>query len=608
MKQYKNINEVDKKYKFDLDDILKGKTINQLFDEYKILFNELINIKDSKYENIENFINSFSISYKTGILANKINNYINNNINRELTNSKWKQLEIQWNQINTELNEKMGSEINRFYKNIQKIKEWIKDERLSSQRKNINQQIEMFEHKLSDEIEEYLVKTANANPSYESVFSLITDSESKFEKPVDSKNKKHKLTPASRLKLMKSDDALLRKNTVKNWQKAFLQHKESLANLLHQQFTNIATEAKIRKYKNSVEMLTIDDKITDNLLLKLFDRVSSLKTLIKRKDEYFKKFYKAKFKEKYNPKYDSYRELTKIKSTYTIEEMQNLVSEALKPFGDEYNSIINKAINENWIDYMTIDNKISGAYSIGETYGIDKKYILMNFDGDLSSVETLAHELGHSLHSYFSDKNNDFENSQYPIFLAEIASIFNELMLYDYLLKTTNSNLLKFKILENMIDGFIGTVFRQTLWANYEYNLYKSVENFTVNASYDSISKLYYDNLQKYSYKKNKYKKDEMIACVTVPHFYYGFYVYKYAIGQLVANYFFANYKTQGSAYLQTYIKNFLSMGDKNMPLETLKNIGVDLNDDNFYKIGFSYFEQLINEWIKIGKKIFKIK
>lgn len=607
MKQYKNVNEVEKKYLFDLDFLLQGQKIEQLFDLYIQKCEYFIEIKDSKYDDIDSYLDYLDKNVEISILANRISNYLSNSSNRELTNSTYSELSNKWDFMLQEISEKLGSETVRFYRNIDKIKTWINDPRMLPYKKDLIEQIDSFKYKLDDNIEEFILKQSQCSPNYEGIFDLITDAELDYGFPLDSKGKKHKLSPAVRIKFMKSDDGALRKNTYINYKKAHLRHKDSLANLLFQQFNTIATDAKIRGYKNSIHMLTYSDKIDDELLQSLFNRVSSLKTTIAKRNKWLKRFYEAKYKTKFNPKYDSMRELVKVKSTYTVEQMKDIVLEALKPFGDEYYSTIKKAYEQNWIDFMTIDNKMSGAYSIGSTYGIEKKYILMNFDGDLRSVETLAHELGHSMHSYFSDKNNDIYNASYPIFLAEIASIFNEMMLYDHLLKHSNSNLFKFKIIESMIDGFIGTVFRQTLWANFEYDLYNAVEKGEVGPSYDAIAKIYYQNAQKYSSKKHKFNKDDQYAAVTVPHFYYGFYVYKYAIGQLVANFFYAQYKNKGKDFLDNYIQNFLSAGGKDWPLKILASIGVNLKDENFYKVGFSYFEELVDQYIELGKKIFKI-
>ncbi|WP_027121239.1 oligoendopeptidase F [Mycoplasma leonicaptivi] len=605
-KQYKNHSDVPSEYKWDLEDILQGKSIEEIIDEYKNIFKQRIQTKETKYQTIEAYIADLKLSEKQSVLVNKIDNYISNNLSSDLTNAKYLKLENEFKNISHDLLSEFGSETNRFFKNIEKLKLWKEDPRLKSYKIHIEETIKEFKHKLDDNIEEYLLQTSIGTPDPHSIFSILTNSELDYGFIEDSKGNKHKLNKTNRVKFSKSDDKKLRKGAYQNFWNAYLKHKDSLSEILFQHFKAITTDAKIRKYKSAVDMLTSSDKVSDEILQKLFLKVAQSKHLAKKYNDNYKKFYKQKFNEKMEV-WDTSRELLNIKSSYTVHEMNDIVQKALKPFGEEYSKQIEKALTQNWVDYMSTETKRGGAYSIGGTYGIDKKYILMNFEGTLSSVETLAHELGHSMHSYYSDKHNDIQNASYPIFLAEIASIFNEFMLFDYLLKSTKSDAFKFKILSSIISGFFGTVNKQILWANFEYDLYKGIADGSVSSSYESISKVYFENAKKYSNKKShKYTVKDNLQCIYVPHYYYGFYVYKYAVGQLVASYFFKQYQNQGKKALENYIANFLSAGGSDYPLNILKKVGVDLLDDNFYKEGFSYIENLINQWIKLGKKIFK--
>ncbi|ADE19689.1 oligoendopeptidase F [Mycoplasma crocodyli] len=611
IKQYKKYEDVPKEYKWNLEAILQNKTLEEALEDYSELFKKRILVKDSKYNNIENYLEDVKLSEELTMLEFKISNYISNNLNTEVTSSKWLSYEQKWQHLNSELSKEMGSESNRFFKHIDKMKIWKDDPRLKTYKILIENSIEDFKHKLSDEVEEYIIKTSIGYPSPSQIFEILTDSELDYGFVKDSKGKKIKLTRANRLKLLKSEDKEVRKNTYLNYSKAYLNHKSSLSSTLYQHFNSLVTEAKVRKFDSTVAMLTHEDRISDQNLKYLFEQVSKKSYVIGKYRKFHKLFYEAKFKEKYN-KWDSLRELVNVKSEYTVEEAKDLVSKALLPFGKEYSDVINKAMNESWIDFMCVNSKRSGAYSIGGSYGLDKKYILMNFNGDLSSVETLAHELGHSMHSYFSDTRQNLVQSQYPIFLAEIASIFNESMLFDYMLKNSDNDSLKFKILDTMISGFIGTVWRQIEWANYEYDLYKTIEEGQPANNWDSISKIYFNNQKKYSTKQSKkepkYNETDLYGAIFVPHYYYGFYVYKYAIGQLCASYFFEKYKQEGVNYLNKYINNFLSAGCSDYPLEILKNVGIDLNDESFYNYGFNYLEGLIDEWIKLGKKLFTKK
>ncbi|AKO50360.1 oligoendopeptidase F [Mycoplasmopsis bovis] len=605
MKQYPSYDKVNDEYKWDIESILEGQSFDYWLDKYVSVFKQLIEIKDSKYSSIESFIAGLKINEQMEIVANKLHNYISNKTNINLTDSKAQEMALKFDSANEELNKQYGSEINRFFKNADKLKSWVNDERLKSYKKMLTDTLDSFNHKLSNDVEDYLTEVAFGEPNLDDVFSILTDAELRYDDVLDSKNKKHKLDPISYSKMLKSDDATLRKNAVLQYRKAKLQHKESLANMLIQTFKNISVNAKVRKYKDSINMLTYEDKVNDEILLKLFSNIASLKNDIAKYWKHYKKYYEAHFNEKFRPLYDANRDIFKVKNKYSVEEAKDIVYNALLPFGSEYSDTIKQAYKEKWVDFMSVKNKLSGAYSIGNSYGIDKKFILMNFDGELNSVETLAHELGHSMHSYFSDKNNDITNASYPIFLAEIASIFNELILYDYLIEKSSSKIEKFTIYGHIISGFFGTTVTQAKWANYEYELYKKVDLNEVAPNYEEVSKIYYETLKKYYKKPRKYKKEEQIAAVTIPHFYMGFYVYKYAIGQLVANHFYTQYKMYGKEFLNKYINNFLSAGNRDYPLNTLKNMGIDLTSDQFYKSGFAHFHECLNQWIKLGNEIF---
>ncbi|MCP4336738.1 MAG: oligoendopeptidase F [Mycoplasma sp.] len=608
-KQYKKHKDVEKKYTWDLESILEGKTYEYWLEKGIEYYKKLIKIKDSKYKSSENFLSALKLEDESDIIFNKINNYLSNKNNQDISNPKIKEMIEEFDFNFFQLQKEFGSEKNRIFKYEKNVNEWIKLPEFKNYKKNISDILENKKHKLSNEVEEYINKTSRASISASSTFEIITDSELDYKYATSSKGKKIKINDANRIKLMKSKDENIRKTTSQNFIGAYLKHKQSLSNLLFQHFKNIAVMSKVRNFNSAIESQIKSDKVDIKLLETLYKSVQEGKKSFKKYKEIHGKIFNIKYKKKFNSKWDSYLPLVDIKDEFTIEEAQEIVLESLKPMGKEYIDVIKKAFNERWIDYMTIKNKRSGAYSIGGSYGLEKKYILMNWDGELRSIETLTHELGHSMHSYFSDKNQPISLSSYPIFLAEIASIFNELMLTDHLLKTSDNDKLKFKLLEQAITGFSGTVMRQTEWSNYEFNLLKAIEDGRPLSSFESISKLYYENQKKYSIKTNlKYKEETTFASIYVPHYYYGFYVYKYAIGYTVATVFFKRYKNEGPKALQNYINNFLSAGARDWPIQILKDAGIDLYDKNIYKEAFAQLDEFISEYIKLGKKIFKIK
>lgn len=607
IKNYKKYSDIPKKYKFDLDFLLENEKIEDLLKIFFDSYENLINQKDSKYETIDSYLEYLEASKENSLLFNKISNYISNNISTNVVDPKFNKIyqELQFKFF--EMSKKLGSEENRIFKNEEKLREWLKDERLKIHKRSLEYILDSKKHKLSDDIEDFLTKTSRADVNADEVFSILNNSELDYGFAISKTGKKTKISIANRMKLLKNSDESVRKSTSLNWTKASIKHRQSFSNLLFQHFKYISTWANVRNYPSSVESIIESDKADIKLLDTIYNQVQKAMPLFQKYEAWKKKFFKKRFK-KDMKKWDHFLPLVKVKNEYTIEEANDLVIKALKPFGQEYSDKVKEAFKSNWVDYLPVENKRSGAYSIGQSFGLEKKYILMNFDGTLRSVSTLAHEMGHSLHSYFSDTYQPFELSAYPIFLAEIASIFNELMLQDYLLSINENDKFKFSLLSESIEDFEGTVRRQTMWSNYEFDLYNAIDRGEAVSNFEAISEIYRKNALKYNLDpKIKFDKDdETIASVIVPHFYYDFYVYKYAIGYIVANVFFQRYKKYGTEKLEEYIDKFLKAGDSNWPILILKDAGIDLYSEEIYEEAFEVLDKKINEYIKIGKKIWK--
>lgn len=604
-KQYKNRDEVPSNQKWDLSFLLEGKKIEDRIKELISITEQLVPIKDSKYEDKESFLKSLQLEDKQIALYFKVHNYLSN-WQSELVAApepvKHQQtLAFEMDKLNKEI----GPENPRIFKHEKQIREWIQDPRFAPYKNTFERILETKKHQLPKEIQEYRVQAARGDISVSTPFSILTNAELQFPKAKDSKGKEHDVNHSTYSTLMKSKDKDLRKNAALAYRQGYLNVKETLSNFIFQHFKAATVEAKLKKFNNTIEYLIYSDRSSEKLLLSLYKAVQENVPTLKKARNIHKKIYKAKYDVKMT-KYDTLLPIVSVKSEMSIEEQKNLVRESLIPMGKEYLSIIDKAMNENWVDFATYPGKRTGAYSIGASYGLDKKLILMNNTEDIRSAETLAHELGHSLHSYFSDKNNPIRDSRYQIFVAEIASIFNELMLFDHVLKTSKDDKLKLQIIHQIVGGFDGTVFRQTEWSNYEYNLYNAIEKGVPVATYSAVSKVYLENAKKYTTSPEKeLKPEDGYSSIRVPHFYYGFYVYKYAIGQLCANIFFQRYKEKGIEALQDYIKNFLSLGGSKTPLETLKHNGIDLEDPKTYETGFRAFEENVAEYERLAKKVY---
>ena len=606
-KKYNSLADVPASEKWDLSFLLEGKTPEEAMEDVLNGFKYFIEIKESKYDSSDAYLDSWKKEEEFSIKMNKFYNFLSNSINREINNGQLLGLQQRFMYEFNMLNQQMGDENSVFFENEDKLKEWAELPEFAEYKHHIISKLDTKAHKLPKEIEEYRIKTSRGKADLNQPFSLLTDSEMDYGYATTSTGKKIKITRANRRKLSKHKDKKVRKTAADEFAKANLKNAESLSNLLYQHFKQASVEAQVTNFSSAVEMLTYGDRVDDQFLQTLYKATQDNAHIKTKYANAYKKFYKARYGETAT-KYDMAMPLVNVKSEYSVDEAKELVMKALAPFGEEYNTVLKRGMDENWVDFQVYPNKRSGAYSIGASYGLDKKLILMNYDGSLGSVSTLAHEFGHSMHSYFSDENNNQPNSQYPIFLAEIASIFNQLMLNDYLLENSTNDKLKFSILEEQINTFNGTVFRQIEWSNYEYEVYKAIDQGQPVGSYDALSKIYYDVTSKYSTKKVKYNKKNTFPAFYVPHFYYGFYVYKYAIGQIVAQIFFAKYKQEGPEALQFYIKNFLSAGGSDHPINTLKKAGVDLRDPEVYAAGFKIAEDTVKEYTKLGNKIFKLK
>ncbi|CAX37502.1 Oligoendopeptidase F [Metamycoplasma hominis ATCC 23114] len=606
LKKYNSYSDVEEKYKWDIEDILGNKTYQQLEDEYFDLYSKIIKIKDSKYNSLDQYVEYIELSKKFLILGNRISNYLDNKLNINIVDPTINKTISLFETKSQEYAKKLGSEANRIFQHKDKIKTWINDDRLIDVKKDLEATLQELDHKLSDDVENYLNDTASGSPVPEDIFSIISDSEVDFGN-VLIKNKKIKITEGNRIALLKNKDEQVRKDVYFNYLNGYLKNKQSLARLLYQHIKEISVNVLYRKYNSSLESILLQDHVDKKLLNIIYDAVQKHMYIFKKYNNAKKQFFKAKFNKKLE-KWDYFLDLVNVKSSYTIEEAQKILLDVISIMPYEYPEVVKKAIDERWVDYVNVPSKRSGAYSIGGAAGMKKIYILMNFDGTLESVNTLCHEMGHSMHSYFSNKCQSPLRSSYPIFLAEIASIFNELLLNDYLISKSKNIQQQFYLLDSSINDFIGTVLRQTMWSNFEFDLYNAIDENKPLNTYEEIEKLYVENEKKYSTTSKSIKLGDPrnVYSVMVPHFYYYFYVYKYALGYIVANVFFQKYKQEGQEALKNYINKFLSAGDIDWPANILKDAGVDIYNEDIYNLAFEVLNQKVDKYIKLGKKIFK--
>jgi oligoendopeptidase F len=303
--------------------------------------------------------------------------------------------------------------------------------------------------------------------------------------------------------------------------------------------------------------------------------------------------------------YDLYAPLVaSVDLTYTVDEAEKQVLEALKPLGPDYAAAANRAFNERWIDMYATPGKRSGAYSNGGAYDVHP-YMLINYNGKYTDVSTVAHELGHTMQSYLSNKTQPYPLADYPIFVAEVASTFNEALLIDHMLKTIKDDATRLSLLGNYLEGIKGTVFRQTQFAEFELRAHEMAEKGEPLTG-DALSKLYADITKKY------YGHDQGVCIVDdyiqyewsfIPHFYRNFYVYQYATS-FTASAALSEKVLAGDAAATKRYLTFLSSGGSKYPIDLLKDAGVDMTSDEPLNLTLQKMNRVMDEMEKIIAKM----
>lgn len=445
-------------------------------------------------------------------------------------------------------------------------------------------------HVLTEELEAALAKLSKPLTASSDIYSILTDSDMSFGDIKDKNGNILELTESNYAIYRISPDRVLRKNAFDMLHSTYSNYKNTISATFRGNVDYLRELANLKNFNSSIEAALYDDNVDLDIYNNLVSTVNShLDSLYK---YYSLKKRALKLDELHL--YDIYVPIIKESNkTYEFSEARKLVTNALSILGEDYIEIINKAFDERWIDIYNNEGKRGGAYSSG--FYDTNPYVLLNYEGTLNDVSTLAHELGHSMHTYLSCKNNDYIYSSYKIFVAEVASTVNELLLSKYLLKTSKDKTEKLSILNNLLELFKGTIYRQTMFAEFEQEMHDMSANGVVLTS-DFISSKYYDVVKKYF--GDGVVCDELIKYEweRIPHFYYNFYVYKYATGLSAACYIVNNIFKNGETAIADY-KKFLSSGGSEYPVEELKFAGVDINSKEVIESAISMFDETLNEF-----------
>lgn len=592
--QTKTRNEISNEYKWDLTTIYKSdKDFYKDVDIAKELFNKLNSYKGILFDSIDNLKNYLKLDEKVELILNKILTYGIRKHDQDTSESKYQEMYQEVEKVYSLYGEKTSFFTPEVLDTDPKIiDKYLKDDYLKKYRRVFDNILRFKDHTLSKEQEELLSKFSLVFDSSSNTFLMLSNADLVFPKIKDEDGNDVELTEANVSKYWISKNRDVRRDAVLTLFDTYGKYANTFASTFNGHLNTNISIAKIRNYNSVREKELFKDNIPVSVYDNLIDTVKSRSDVINN--------YYGLIKEELGVselhRYDTYATFGSLEEKeYSLDEAKSLIINTLNVLGEDYISKINRAFDEKWIDYFPNKGKRTGAYSSGG-YGTNA-FILTNFTGNYHDVSTLIHELGHSMHTTYSCEAQDIIYSDYPIFVAEVASTTNELLLAKYMLKNTKEKKVKLSILQQLLQLYASTMLRQTMFAEFERDAYdlkehdKPLTHEILEEMYLKINKSYFgknvilDEPLKYEWSR-------------IPHFYYNFYVYKYATS-LAASTYISERILEDDSFKEKYIK-FLSSGSSMDPLDELKIVDVDLTKKEVINEAMNVFNSYIDEYRKI--------
>lgn len=537
---------------------------------------------------IEHYLEIMRIYEKLAVFASMKND-------QDTTNSKYQELQGMADNLGTQVSEAVAwFQPALVHLDDRVVQDYFEQNpNLEPYRHFITELRSQRDHLLSDAQEELLAAAGNIFGAPEKTFEMLSDADLKFPVVEGENGQKVELSEGTYSKLLESADQKVRRGAFKALYQTYGAFKNTFATTLTSQVQVQNYQAKVRHYASAKDAALSENHIPDKVYDVLIDEVHRNLPLLHR---YVKLRGEVLNLDKVHM-YDLYTPIVKESNlSFTYSEAQAKALEALQVYGDDYLQHVQEAFDNRWIDVVENKGKRTGAYSSGG-YDTDP-YILLNWQDGLEDLYTLVHEMGHSMHSYYTTHTQPYVYGDYPIFIAEIASTTNENLLTDYLLKTEKDPQVRAFVLNHYLDGFKGTIFRQTQFAEFEQWIHEQ-DASGKSLTADLISKFYGD-LNKQYYGPAIDNDDEIaMEWMRIPHFYYDFYVYQYATGFAAATTLSQRIEDDDLAHTEAYL-NFLKSGSSAYPIETMQKAGVDMTQREYLEKAFKVFEERLNELEKL--------
>lgn len=596
MKRIKERDEIKKEDKWNIESIYQDKKIfYQELEEVKKELLELDTLKKDFLKDKEHFLDFLTFDQKVTRKIDKLYCYANLKNSEDMAREESQEMLGYASNLYQEYSEKIAFFTPMLLKEKkERILGFLEDDRFLSYHHEIDSILRYQGHTLSEKEEETLAAYSQVLSAGSDAASYLMDADMRFGTIKDEEGKEVELTQSNYSNYLMSKDRKVRKSAFLTLHEVYGSFKNTLTATLSSVVFASSTNARLNNFKSSIESCLYGNRLDEKILSNLVEEVHKNLPLLYR---YFKIKKDLLHLDEFHL-YDGYvSTVEEITKKYSFEEGKNLVLSALSVLGESYLDVLKTAFEDGWIDKYPNRGKTSGAFSSGmyDTY----PFVLLNYTEEYDDVSTMAHELGHSMHSYFSNKNNSYTNAGYPIFLAEIASTVNELLFSHYMEKHAKTKEEKLAILNERLDMFKGTIFRQTMFTEFEMYLHEMVDKKEIPTA-DKLSEYYY-NLNK-QYFGEEVVVDDVIRYewLRIPHFYRPFYVYQYATGLSIASYIAKNILEEKEGFKNKYL-SFLKAGGSDYPLEILKIIDVDLTDDQVFQDAMEVFKETLDTFEKLS-------
>ena len=589
---YESREETDSKYKWDLSSMFPSdEAFEAGLEELKAYCPKLLAFKGKISTSAQALLEFLQLEDQMNLLLYKIINYAERKSDEDTRVAKYQAYVANATSVYTQVGEATSwfaaellaipaESVEKFYAEVPALEFY---------RRKLNKILNQREHTLSAEEEALLARAEELAVQPTNIFSMFDDADLTFDDAVDSEGKTHKLTSGSFVPLLMDADRVLRESAFKQLYSRFGEFRNTSAAILTSQVKNLQFFSSSRKYASSLEAALAENEIPVEVYNNLIDAVH----------QNFPAFYKyvdlrkrvmgldeLHFWDVYTPLVDD------VDMKFTYEEACDLIVKALAPMGEEYVNLVKKGLESRWVDVYETPGKRSGAYSAGGK-GMNP-VMLLNFQGGLDDVYTLIHEMGHSLHTYFSSHNQEITYSDYSIFVAEVASTCNEALLSHYLLEHETDPARHAYILNHFLEGFRGTIYRQCMFAEFERDISQmNADGVALNA--EVLSERYGKLCAEYFGPGIELDEEIKLEWSRIPHFYYNFYVYQYCIGFSAAIALSQRILSEGEPAVKDYI-GYLSGGCSKTPIELLRGAGVDMATPDPVNAALKYFGELVDQ------------